>query len=65
MSQVVFLDATTLLVKSDNESDLADIVDYISQKDRTARIHSLLESASKIRIKCKDYKFNRDECYER
>ena len=65
MTQIVQLDATTILVKSDNENDLAEIIDLVSQKDRVAKIHSFLAFAAQNRVLSEGYKFNREECYDR
>ena len=65
MSQVIPLDATTIVVKCDNEKEIEEIMDIISRKDRGAHVHSFLEFASENRILGKDYKFNREECYDR
>lgn len=65
MSQVVQLDATTLLIKSDNENVLAEIIDFISEKDKRERVRSFLDFTSKNKILGENYRFNRDECYDR
>ena len=65
MGQVVQLDATTILIKSDNENDLAEIIDFVSQKNKIERVHSFLDFASKNKILSESYQFNREECYDR
>jgi len=65
MGQVVQLDATTLLIKSDDASDLAAIIDFVSKKDKLDHVKSFLDFAAENRILDKDYKFNRDECYDK
>ena len=70
MGQVVQLDATTVLIKSDDTKDLAEIVDFVSQKSKISqqnkigRVHSFLEFASQNNILSEDYRFNREECYD-
>ena len=71
MGQVVQLDATTVLIKSDNTNDMAEIIDFISKKNdssrqnKVGRMHSFLEFAAQNRILSKNYQFNREECYDR
>jgi hypothetical protein len=65
MSQVVQLDATTILIKSDNESDLAEIIDFVAEKDKLGRVRSFLNFTSKNRILNASYQFKREECYDR
>jgi hypothetical protein len=64
MGQVVQLDANTILVKSDNENDMAEIIDFVSKRGKQEHVRSFLEFASQNRILDKDYKFNREECYD-
>jgi len=64
MGQVVQLDATTILVKGDNDNDLAEIIDFVSKRVKREHVRSFLDFASQNRILGKDYKFNRDECYD-
>jgi len=70
MGQVVQLDATTVLIKSDDTKNLAEIVDFvsrkgkISQQDKIGQVHSFLEFASQNNILSENYRFNREECYE-
>ena len=65
MGQVVQLDETTLLIKSDNQSDLAEIIDFVSKRDKQEHIRSFLEFASQNRVLGSSYHFNREECYDR
>jgi len=65
MGQVIPLDATTLLIKSDNENDLAEIIDFVSKKDKSNAVQSFLEFASQNRILSKDYQFHREDCYDK
>jgi hypothetical protein len=64
MGQLVQLDATTLLIKSDNENDMAEIIDFVSKKDKLDHIKSFIKFANENRILGKDYKFNREDCYK-
>ena len=65
MLETMTLDSHTLIIKSDNETDLPEIIDAISQKGKIDNINSFLEFTSKNRIAKGDYKFNRDDCYGR
>ena len=65
MSQVVQLDATTLLIKSNNANDLAEIIDFVSKKDKLDHVKSFLDFAAENKILSKDYSFNREECYDK
>ena len=71
MGQVVQLDATTVLIKSDDTNDMAEIIDFISKKNdsnrqnKVGRMNSFLEFASQNRILSENYQFNREECYDR
>lgn len=65
MSQVVQLDATTILIKSDNENVLAEVIDFVSAKDKRERVRSFLDFASENKILGENYQFNREECYDR
>jgi hypothetical protein len=62
--ETLTLDSKTLVIKTDNENDLPEIIDYINQKDRN-NINSFLDFASENRVEVKNYKFNRENCYGR
>ena len=59
------IDSRTLIIKTDGEEDLPEIMDLINQKDKNKNICSFLDFASENRIKMNDYKFNRENCYGR
>jgi len=63
--ETMTIDSKTLIIKSDNEDDLPEIIDIINQKDRMKNINSFLDFTSKNRLIKGDYKFNREECYDR
>ena len=65
MFETMTLDSRTLIIKSDNEEDLPEIIDIINKKDKMDSINSFLKFASENRITKGDYKFNREECYGR
>ena len=65
MYETLTLDSKTLIIKSDNEQELSDIIDFVSRRDKEKNIDSLLKFAAQNRKIVKNYKFNRLECYER
>ena len=65
MFETMTLDSKTLIIKSDSEEGLLEIINYINQKDKRDNINSFLNFAEKNRVKISDYKFNREECYGR
>ncbi len=65
MLEAISIDPKTLIIKADKESDIAEVIDFISRKDKQAAIDSFLQFASENRFLDKDYKFNRDDCYDR
>ena len=65
MYETMTLNPNTIIVKSDNKKELSDIIDFISQRGREKNMEALLKLASKNRKIVKNYKFNREECYDR
>jgi hypothetical protein len=65
MFETMTLDAKTLIIKSDSEKELSEIIAILNQRNKQKDIESFLDFAASIRKEAKDYKFNRDECYER
>jgi len=65
MLEMMTLDSHTLILKSDNETDLPEIIGAINQKSKIDNINSFLEFTSKNRIAKGEYKFNREDCYGR
>ncbi|MDR3237570.1 MAG: hypothetical protein LBT84_03620 [Spirochaetia bacterium] len=63
MYETITLDPKTLIIKSDNESELSEIIDFISKKGKEETIKELLKFASENRKIVKNYKFNREESY--
>jgi len=64
MFQTVSLDSKTIIIKADTESDLSEIVEFISKKDKQKSLDTLLNFAAGNKIIDKNYKFDRNECYE-
>jgi hypothetical protein len=65
MVETIALDPKTVILKSDNERELSEILGIIGQKDKTQNITSFLKFASQNRIIDKNFKFVREECYGR
>ena len=65
MYETMALDSKTIIIKSDNERELSEIIDFISKRDKEKNIKSFLKFVSDNRKVIKDYKFNREECYDR
>ena len=63
--EAVSLNSKTIIVKSDNENDISDVIDFIYRRDKENSIDMLLKFASENRVIEKGYVFNRNECYER
>ena len=63
--ETMTIDSKTLVIKADNENDLPDIIDYINQKGKSKNINSFLHFASENRVEVKNFKFNREDCYDR
>ncbi|MDR3266438.1 MAG: hypothetical protein LBT24_02595 [Tannerella sp.] len=61
MLQTVSLDTKTLLIKAEHESDMS----YQNKQNRQKNVDELLDFASKKRIIESNYKFNREECYDK
>jgi hypothetical protein len=65
MLETVSLDSKTILVRSDREDDLTEIMDYIAKKNKTNKVNAFLKFASAHKVLGAEYKFNRKDCYDR
>jgi hypothetical protein len=65
MIEAVSLDSKTLLIKADKESDLSEVIDFLSKKDKCESIDAFLDFASRNAVIEKGYKFSREECHDR
>jgi U3 small nucleolar ribonucleoprotein component len=65
MLETMTLDSKTLIIKSDNEEELSEVINVIKRKDRLEKINSFLKFASENSVKLPGYKFNREDCYDR
>ena len=63
MYETMAIDSRTIIIKTDNEKEFSEIIDFITKRDKDKNIKSFLDFASSKRKIVKDYKFNRDECY--
>jgi hypothetical protein len=64
MYETMALDKKTIIIKTGTENELNEIIDFIAKKDKEKNINSFLKFASENRKIVKNYKFNRNECYE-
>jgi pyruvate-formate lyase-activating enzyme len=65
MLETIALDTRTMIVRSDNETDLTEIIGFINKKDKVNNIKSFLEFAERNRVLNKEFKFSREDCYDR
>ena len=68
MYRTTTLDSRTLLIKTEFEDDLTELLLYINQKTKNKKqdlVNQLLDFAKKHYETDKNFKFNRDECYEK
>jgi hypothetical protein len=65
MYETIALNSNTIIIKSDDKKELSDIMDFILKKDREKNMETLLQLASENRKRVENYKFNREECYDR
>jgi hypothetical protein len=65
MLEAISLDPKTMIIKSDEETDFSEIIQFIIQKHKSEDVASFLKFAAQNRIVDKDFKFSRAECYDR
>jgi hypothetical protein len=68
MYQTTASNSRILLVRSENESDLTELLHYINEKIKMKKqdlVNHFLDFAAHNYNLDPDFKFNRDECYER
>jgi hypothetical protein len=63
MYETMTIDSKTMIIKTDNEKELSEIIDFVSKKDKDNNLKSFLNFASSKRKVVKNYKFNRKDCY--
>jgi hypothetical protein len=65
MLEAISLDPKTMIIKSDEETDFYEIINFIIKKNKNKDVEDFLKFAAQNRIVDKDFKFNREECYDR
>jgi ssRNA-specific RNase YbeY (16S rRNA maturation enzyme) len=65
MLEAISLDTRTMIIKSDEETDFSEIINFIIKKDKRKDVDSFLRFVSQNRIADDNFKFNRVECYDR
>ena len=63
MYETMTIDSRTMIIKTDNEKELSEIIDFVSKRDKDNNLKLLLKFASSKRKAVKNYKFNREDCY--
>jgi len=63
MYETMTIDSRTMIIKTDNEKELSEVIDFVSKKDKDTNLKSFLEFATSIRKPVPDFKFNREDCY--
>jgi len=63
MYETMTIDSRTMIIKTDNENELSEIIDFMSKKDKDDNLKLFLKFASSKRKVIKKYKFNREDCY--
>ena len=65
MIEAISLDQRTMIIRSDVETDLSEIINFVIKKDKKNDIDSFFKFAEKNRKLDVKFKFNREECYDR
>lgn len=65
MLETITLENRMIIVKTSNNEDFSDILEYINNKKRQAALDDLLKFSKENVVIENGYKFNRDECYDR
>ena len=63
--EVITVDARTIMIKSDNENDLAEVIQFIEQKKKNDEVDKLVQSMTKNKASDKAPVFNRNGYYDR
>jgi len=63
MYETMAIDSRTMIIKTDNEKELSEIIDFVSKKDKDKNLKSFLNYASSKRKIVKNFNFNREDCY--
>ena len=65
MIEAISLDPKTVILKSDDEADISKIINFVVQQGRSEAVSSFLKFAAQNRVVDKNFKFTREECYDR
>lgn len=65
MVETISLDTKTLIVKSDDEADISDIINFVMRRKKSADIAAFLQFAAQNRVTDTHFTFNREDCYDR
>ena len=65
MVETITIDSRTMVIKTDNEEDLSEIIVLITQNNKDKEIDSYLKFAARNRIEFTEEKFIREEFYDR
>jgi len=65
MLETITLDRKTMIIRSDVETDFSEIINFVVKKDKDHDINSFLTFAAKNRKIDDNFKFTREECYDR
>jgi hypothetical protein len=63
MYETMAIDTRTVIIKTDTERELTEVIDFVSKKDKDANLKAFLNFAASNRKIVKNYKFNREDCY--
>jgi hypothetical protein len=63
MYETMTIDKRTIIIKTDNEKELSEVIDFITRRDKESNLKSFLAFASLKRKTVKNYKFNQEDCY--
>jgi hypothetical protein len=63
MCETIIIDPKTIIIKTDDEKELSEVIDLITKRDKEKSLKSFLDFAASKRKIVKNYKFNREECY--
>ena len=65
MVEAISIDPKTVILKSDDEADMSKIINLVVQQGKSEAVSAFLKFAAQNRVIDKDFKFNREECYDR
>jgi hypothetical protein len=63
MYETMAIDSRTVIIKTDTEKELTEVIDFVSKRDKDVALKAFLDFAASNRKVVKNYKFNREDCY--